>query len=46
MEMLGEIGIDGMDKISIMNLCWNQNATVPFGDEQTDLVEIKQGVGQ
>ena len=46
MEMLGEIGIDGKDKRMIMNLYWNQKATVQIGEEQTEWVEIKRGVRQ
>ena len=46
MEMLDEIGIDGKDKRMIMNLYWNQKATVQIGEEQTEWVEIKKGVRQ
>ena len=45
-EMLEEINIDGKDKRMIMNLYWNQKATVQIGEEQTEWVEIKKGVRQ
>ena len=46
MEILGQVGIDGKDKIMIMNLFWNQKPTVQIGDYQTEWIKIKQGVRQ
>ena len=46
MEMLADIGIDGNDKRMILNLYWDQKATVQIGEKQTEWIKIKKGVKQ
>ena len=46
MEMLADIGLDGKDRRMILNIYWDQKATIQIGEKQTEWIEIKKEVRQ
>ena len=46
MQCLSEIGVDGKDIKIIINLYWDQTASVRFMNEVSEEIRIQRGVGQ